>query len=298
MKDLILLQLIVVLTQFVSCQKTQTIDLKIMTFNIRYGTAADGENSWEHRKTILINCLKKHHPDILGTQETLEFQVDSIKAAFPQWRAFGVGRYHTVAEPERPHESMSGESCTILYDTTKFSLIEQGTFWHSDTPDLPASITWDNTLPRITTWGILEHREQKRRFVVLNTHFHWGEPYVRKTSELIMRKWRDIAGSMPTILMGDFNLSPESESHELFCSKTGDPNIRGNFIDCWQALHKSEQDAGTSNNYNGTKSKNRIDWILTTPDFVVGSADIIYCNENGRYPSDHYPVLAHVKLNK
>ncbi len=292
----ILIALILMITCFTSCQKTQTSSMKIMTFNIRYGTATDGENSWEHRKYLLINCLKKYQPDILGIQEAHDYQVDFIKSAFPNWEAFGLGRYHTVAEPDRPQESMKGESCTIFFDTTKFIKIEQGTFWHSDTPDEPASITWGNKYPRITTWAILEQRKDAKRFFVMNTHFSGEESYVSNAANLNMLKKRNIAGSMPTLFMGDFNLAPDSNAHELFCGKTGPPDIRGNFIDCWQALHKSEQEAGTGHSYTGTKSGPRIDWILMTPDFVVNNIDIIYYNENGRYPSDHYPVLAELKF--
>jgi len=284
-----------ILIIFAACQKTQTTDMKIMTFNIRYGTASDGENSWEHRQPLLIDCLKKYQPDILGIQEALKFQVDSIIVAFPHWKSFGLGRYHTIYIPDRPHKSMSGESCTIFYDTTKFKLIKHGTFWHSDTPEVPGSITWGNTLPRITTWGILENLEKLKRIVVLNTHFHGGEPYVNNTANLNMLKWREIAGSMPTIFIGDFNQVPKSDVHELFCGKTGPSDIRGNFIDCWQAANKTEENAGTGHSYTGTKSGTRIDWILTTTDFVVGNIEIIYYKKNGRYPSDHYPVLANLK---
>jgi len=114
MKHWILIPLILILTGFTSCEKTPITGMKIMTFNIRYGTATDGENSWEHRKPLLIHCLKKYQPDILGVQEAHDYQVDFIKSAFPNFKAFGVGRYHTVEEPERPQESMKGESCTIL----------------------------------------------------------------------------------------------------------------------------------------------------------------------------------------
>ncbi|RQV98064.1 MAG: endonuclease, partial [Calditrichaeota bacterium] len=100
-----------------------------MTFNIRYGTAEDGENSWEKRKSLLIEMLKKYRPDILGTQESLDFQIEEIKADFPKWAVFGIGRYHGIDLPERPHESMSGESCRIFYDSTKFVLLKEGTFW-------------------------------------------------------------------------------------------------------------------------------------------------------------------------
>lgn len=110
-----------------------------------------------------------------------------------------------------------------------------------------------------------------------------------------MRTWREIAGDKPTILMGDFNLDPTSQAHNIFCGKAG---AGDNFIDCWQALQKPEADAGTSHKFTGTKSKRRIDWILVTPEFGVNKIDIIYDNENGRYPSDHFPVIAELKSDK
>jgi endonuclease/exonuclease/phosphatase family metal-dependent hydrolase len=298
MRKNITLLLLIALVCLMFCETIHEQNIKIMTFNIRYGTAKDGENSWEHRHSILINCLKKYQPDILGLQEAMDFQVDSIKAAFPKWKSFGVGRYHTVLVPDRPHESMNGESCNIFYDAAKYTLIEQGTFWHSDTPDQPASITWGNTLPRITTWGILEPRQKAKQFLIMNTHFSGEEPYVSNTANLNMLKWREISGSKPTIFMGDYNLAPESDAHELFCGKTGTPDIRGNFVDCWQACGKSEANAGTSNNFTGVKNKTRIDWILATPEFDVNNINVIYYNENGRYPSDHYPVIAELKCDQ
>ena len=268
-----------------------------MTFNIRYGVAEDGPNSWEFRQPLIIDCLRKFQPDILGLQESMDFQVDSIQAAFPQWKNIGVGRYYSVEVPDRPQESQGGESCQIFYDTTKFEIIENGTFWHSDTPDIPASHPWGNYLPRITTWGTFKSKTNGKTFIVMNTHFHGGEPYVQNTTALMMQKWRDIAGPIPTIIMGDFNLAPTSETHELFCGRSGDLEKRGNFVDSWQKLGKPEFDAGTGHSFTGTKSQNRIDWILTTPEFDVLKSKIIYDNQNGRYPSDHYPVYSDLKYN-
>ena len=205
MKRLFVIALLLLLSTIQFCTKQSDANIKIMTFNIRYGVAQDGPNSWEHRQSILIDCLKKYQPDILGIQESMEFQVDSIQAAFPHWKNIGVGRYHNVEVPDRPQESMGGESCQIFYDPTKFEIIDDGTFWHSDTPNIPASQTWGNYLPRITTWGKFKSRTNDKTFIVMNTHFHTGEPYVPNTSALMMRKWRDIAGPTPTILMGDFN---------------------------------------------------------------------------------------------
>ena len=289
------LLLLLALGSLMSCNQELNQPLKVMTFNIRYGTAKDSLNSWQYRRTILIDCLKKHKPDILATQESLDFQIDSIRAAFPYWKVFGVGRYQNVMEPDRPHESGAGESCKILYDSTKFRLVNHGTYWHSDTPDVPASRTWGNSLPRITTWGILAEKNTDDEFVVMNTHFHWNEPYVRNTASLIMQKWHEIAGNRRTILLGDFNLEPNSEVHALFCGRGDAAGFQSDFIDCWQALSRPETNAGTGHGFEGSKSGSRIDWILVTPGFKVQNIDIIYDNDNGRYPSDHYPVMAELQ---
>lgn len=284
--------MILSLTAHFSCDKKPHEKILVMTFNIRYGTANDGINSWEQRKKILAACLKKNRPDILCVQEALDFQIEYIKTVLPKFVSFGVGRYHGVSQPTRPHESMKGESCNILYDSTRFSLINRETYWHSDTPDIPASMTWGNSLPRITTWGHFKSKKDSREFIVMNTHFHWGEPYVTNTAKLIMRKWRQIASDTPTILAGDFNLEPGSRTHQLFCSQSGSADLQGTFVDCWQTLGHSDIDAGTSHDYTGVKNKARIDWILATKQFESKDIRIVYYNKDGRYPSDHFPVLA------
>ena len=282
------------LCALLSCAKEESISLRMMTFNIRYGTANDGDNAWELRKEILIECLNTYTPDILGTQEGLPFQLEYIKANFPNWGSFGVGRYHGV-ETERSHECGEGEGCIIFYDTTKIKLIKHGTYWHSETPKVAASISWGNSLPRVSTWSIFTLKGDGKRFAVFNTHFHWDEPYVSNTSKLIMEKWQEVAGDLPTILMGDFNLRPDSPSHEMFCGKSGPTDLRGRFVDGWQVLNKPEEGGGTSHSFTG-EPQNRIDWILATPEFQFMSVGRIDFNKEGRYPSDHFPVWAEVNL--
>lgn len=275
------------------CEKQETGKFKIMSFNIRYGTANDGENSWANRKNILFDCLEKYNPDILGTQEGLDFQHAEIISHFPNWKMFGVGRYHGVELPDRPHESLGGESCKIYYDTTKFQLVKDGTFWHSDTPDVPGSKTWGNSLPRIVTWGVFMSVQSGKQLVVMNTHYHWDEPYCKKTTQLILQKWKKIVGDLPTILMGDFNLAPTSESHELFCGNIiNEAGPQGEFIDCWQKLGNPEPEFGTYNGFEENKVGDRIDWILSTSEFVVDHMEIVKFHKNGKYPSDHFPVMA------
>lgn len=288
-----IIELSILLVFVINCENKNNETLPIMTFNIRYGTANDGENSWENRKTILFDCLKKYQPDILGTQEGLDFQHEEIIEHFPNWKIFGVGRYHGIELPDRPHESMGGESCKIYYDPVKFELIKEGTFWHSDSPDIPGSKTWGNSLPRVVTWGIFQSTQSDKKFVVMNTHYHWDEPYRKNTTRLILKKWKEIAVDLPTILMGDFNLAPTSESHQLFCGNRKNENgPQGEFIDYWQKLNKPESERGTFNGFKIDKMGDRIDWILGTSDFVAKEIEIVTFNKNGQYPSDHFPVAA------
>lgn len=278
-----------------ACDFSAQQDIRFMTFNVRYGTAADGDNRWENRQSLVMQVLHQYKPDILGLQEALPFQVDAIRAEFPDWEVFGEGRYHGIEIPSRPHESLSGESCVIFYPPSRFELLAQDTFWHSDFPDSAGSITWGNGLPRITTWSIFRSKSDDKKFVVMNTHYHWDEPYVKNTSLLMMTKWREIAGELPTVIMGDFNLPPTSWTHELFCGMDGPSAYRGRFIDCWQALDKSEEDAGTGHGFSGI-GQQRIDWILVTPEFTIKSADILRNHIHGRYPSDHFPVFARLRF--
>src|SRR5687767_10019712 len=43
--------------------------LRVMSFNIRYGTAKDGEDRWEKRKALLLKTIRAFDPDVLGVQE-------------------------------------------------------------------------------------------------------------------------------------------------------------------------------------------------------------------------------------
>ena len=267
-----------------------------MTFNVRYGTAKDGENRWELREPVLMDCIRSYDPDFLNTQEALPMQVQAVLKNFRQWQVIGKGRYFNKEMPDRPQESMDGESCRIFYRPDKFDLLQEGTYWHSEQPDVPASISWGNNLPRITTWGIFRSRATDKKFVIMNTHFHWGELYIERTTQLLLDKWHEIAGDLPTLLTGDFNLAPTSATHSRLCQSGAESAGSRHFIDAWQALNKPEINAGTGHSYKAVKDQDRIDWILFTPEFRLREVEISYFSQNGRYPSDHYPVIAQLRL--
>ncbi len=266
--------------------------LKIATFNVRYGSAEDGRNSWKFRKRLLFKSLGDMSPDIMGVQECLPFQADEIKQNVVTHEFTGLGRFHGVPA-DGIHEHLSGEHCSIVYKTERLELHECGTYWHSDTPDIPGSMTWGNDLPRITTWGIFEDRRSNRRFVMFNTHFHGDEPYVRNATSQLVGKIEQIAGDLPVILTGDFNLDPESATHEILTGKSGSES-KMVFKDIWEAVGKQESGSGTSHSFTG-EPESRIDWILVSDEFEPVSMTRMRVSENGIHPSDHFPLVAEVR---
>src|SRR5262245_22981941 len=114
-------------------------ELRVMSFNIRYGAAKDGENHWDKRKEFLIVTIKAFNPDLLGTQETLGFQRNYIAEKFPDFEVLGVGRDDGREE---------GEMTAVYFKRSRFEKLDGGHFWLSETPDQPGSKSWDTSLTR------------------------------------------------------------------------------------------------------------------------------------------------------
>ena len=76
-------------------------ELRVMSFNIRYGTASDGENHWDHRREFVVSTIRAFNPDLLGTQETLGFQRDYLAEHLPEYEVLGVGRNDGKADGDR-----------------------------------------------------------------------------------------------------------------------------------------------------------------------------------------------------
>ncbi|MCK5862284.1 MAG: endonuclease/exonuclease/phosphatase family protein, partial [Candidatus Hydrogenedentes bacterium] len=172
MKHFLLITAMVLVCSIASAELT----LQAMTFNIRYGMASDGDNSWPHRKDIVVNTLRKYAPDICGLQECLPFQVDYIVEQLPEYRWIGIDR----------DVSGSGEMTAVLYRHRAVFPVASGHFWLSETPEIPASISWDSSLTRMTTWLRCYHPETKTYFYFYNTHLdHRGEEARRHSMDVI-----------------------------------------------------------------------------------------------------------------
>lgn len=258
-----------------------TIDF--MSFNIRYGLANDESNSWSYRNHLVFDVLKNHDPAIVGLQEALDFQIDEIMTEIPSYASIGVGR----------EADGGGEYSAILYSKKDFELLDSNTFWLSDTPEEP-STSWGNNLFRICTWALFRSRTSEREFYVYNTHFdHRSEASREESARLIATRIANRKhASTPFILMGDFNAGEDSVPIGILLNQAG----KARMADTFRAIHANEANVGTFGAWVGKTDGEKIDYVFADARIDVLDATIVRDNANGRYPSDHYPVTARLRL--
>ena len=266
--------------QIINAQNISETKLKVMTFNIRYGTADDGENSWQYRKENLFNEIRKLNPDLLGLQEALAFQINEILEAVPEYSFAGVGR---------DDGKQAGEYSCILYKKNQFRLDTTETFWFSNTPNVPGSNDWGNSITRICTWIKVTDKLAGKSFYHYNIHIdHLSQPSREKSTEFLIDKISKENNFKNVIITGDFNCGDENPAVQTITS-TG-------LIDTYRILHPKNPNEGTFNDFKGIMTGEKIDFIFVSKDFNTVDSEIIRTNVNGKYLSDHFPVMSNLIL--
>jgi endonuclease/exonuclease/phosphatase family metal-dependent hydrolase len=95
------------------------------------------------------------------------------------------------------------------------------------------------------------------------------------------------------VVLGDFNAGEDNPAF-LQLMENGDVPLRDSF----RLLHPEAKSVGTFNGFAGRTEGPKIDAVLVSPNLQIISAEIIQTNEEGRYPSDHFPVTAEIKFKK
>ena len=258
------------------------VPLAVMSFNVRYATAQDGDNSWPQRWGVLVNMVRSYAPDVVGAQECLLFQAQHLVKHMPEYHWIGIGR----------EADGTGEMAAVFYKHEVLSPIRTGNFWLSETPDVPGSQSWATHCTRIATWVAFRHAKSGQRFFLFNTHFDHGSAEARdKSAGLLLERIAELAGDDPVIVTGDFNEPAEGGRPWTLLTQ-------GNLSDSWVVAREK---AGPEVTYHGwvppqDDMKDRIDWILMSDGVEAERVETIAYNEDGRYPSDHFPVLAQLLL--
>jgi len=253
----------------------------VMSFNIRYGTAKDGENHWDKRKEFVAETIQEVNPDLLGTQECLGFQRDFLARHLPGYEV------HAAAREDGKEK---GEMCAIFFRAERFEKLDGGHFWLSETPQVPGSKSWDSSLTRMASWVKLKDKQAADAWpiVFINTHFdHRGANARFESAKLIREKITQFAEA-DVILTGDFNAGEGSKPYGAMFADDSP------LVDTYRIAHPEKKPGeGT---FSGFEVQNtggaRIDWIGATRGWKVNEAKILTNHRDGRTPSDHLPVTA------
>lgn len=262
------------------CVSAYAQPLRVMTFNVRLPVASDGPNAWDNRRDIFVETVRRMDPDLMGTQELWYVQGEYVVEKLPEYKWFGISRRGN-------HED---EHMGVFYKPAKLTVVESGNFWLSLTPDVPGSSAWNINYPRMVTWALFEIASTKKRFYYYNTHFpHRLEDQAARIecAKIIVSRLKTLSGDVPFLMTGDFNTQLGNEVHKVFT-----PYL----TDAWQQTPKRTGPEATMSQFTGSTTGSRIDWILYRGKFTVHEVETVTYNQNGRYPSDHYPVFASLTL--
>ncbi len=215
--------------------------------------------------------------------------MDAFNKQFPEYAAIGIGSGGET----------KGQYSAILYLKERFAVSESGTFWLSETPETPSK-DWGSAHLRICTWAHLVDQDTEQPLYVYNTHLDDGSKTARENgARLIMKHIRGQTLRAPVILLGDFNAPENSDviSYVKGTEPLTDPtSVRA--VDSFRILHPKRNNVGTYHGFTGQSSGPKIDYIFVTPGIRILEASILKTNRNGRYPSDHFPVTARLRVDQ
>ena len=264
--------------------------IRAMTFNIRYNNPGDGENAWPHRRDWVAEIIREREADIVGCQEALRGQIADLAERLPGYAWYGVGRDDGA---ER------GEFVPVFYRRDRFELLDKDAFWLSETPDEPGSRSWDSSLPRVTTVLRLKDRRSGAVLLVVNTHFdHRGSEARAASARLILTEIaRRGRNNEAVVFMGDLNCKPDSVPYQVLTADEDDQPVT---LRDARSASRTEP-AGPESTWNGfaaVAQDTRIDYVFVAGPVRVESYEAIDEMRDGRFPSDHLPVIVRLDVSQ
>jgi endonuclease/exonuclease/phosphatase family metal-dependent hydrolase len=261
--------------------------IKVMTLNVRYDNPEDSLNAWPSRALQVCNFIMAEKPDILGMQEVLWHQYQVLDSVLADYSSIGIGR---------EDGSKLGEMNPVFFRKGKFDMVRSITFWLSDFPDVPGSVGWGSSLPRIVTWMEFVDKKTHKHFFFFNTHFaHDSESARLMSSRVLLKEVDRISEGFPFIISGDFNMPPTSTGYSILTGPDESvPLIKDSYV------ITEKRPSGPVYTFNGfsdkTKSE-RIDYIFVRNGMKVLDYKTVIKKEQGIFISDHWPVEAVVALD-
>ncbi|KAH6794405.1 DNAse I-like superfamily protein [Perilla frutescens var. hirtella] len=297
-----------------------SVSLTVMTFNLLEDQPEDSPNSWDKRKELCVTVITSYSPMILCTQQGVKSQLDYLQQCLPGYEQFGISR-------KGPGDT-SDQHCTIFYEKEKVELLEGGTFWLSESPSVPGSMSWGSTEPCISTWAIsfisfLKGVEPPGfSFQIVNTIMDEFSPRARRRGALLT--WQHIASlppNLPVLYCGGFNTQKESTTGRFLLGRSREHGVVGDMRDAWPNA-RVRKNVSLIRTYHGFKGDKQgvleflklifralclcwdrqtqdlhVDWILFRGRSLIPvSCEVVSDNVDGYYPSSRYPIFTEFML--
>ena len=264
------------------------VPLDVMTFNIRTANGRDGDNAWPYRRALVVETIEQFAPQVVGLQEALDEQIEYLDSRLPDYRWLGIdgGLNGGVG---------LSQYTPIFYRYAELNPIESGNFWLTSTPDMPPLRREGRRRgrgARIVTWARFHHRATGRQVYVFNTHLTLRRGQAQLDSaELIASRAAALPAPAAVIVMGDFNNNAEDSDTWRAVTARG-------LHDAWVLADETHGSTATYGAFGPPSDQlpERVDWILVSGPITVRSVETVLHNDGGRYPSDHYPVVASLVL--
>lgn len=272
----LLISLMCLLALAVSAQN-KSIPTNVMSFNIRFDNPGDSANTWKFRADNVALLINYYAPDLLGLQEVMVNQLGDLKKRLPQYATVGVAR---VDGKEK------GEFNPIFFNTNRYKLLKHGDFGLSESPEKFGIRGWDSAFERIVTWAILKDKSNGKKIAIFNTHFdHVGQVSRRESAKLLLAKVKAIADTLPVVITGDFNLTPDSEPFRILTNGA----LKATCL-CSSIIYGP---LGSFHNFGRIPEKSRslIDFIFVNEHIQSQKYRVIADQPENGYYSDHNPIL-------
>lgn len=253
--------------------------IKMMSYNLRCISPTDwGKKAWFYRADLVVDDIENEKPGIIGFQESTKWHykylVDTLKG------------YDSVIEYR--DEAFNSEGCPIFYNTSLYELVDKGSFWLSETPEV-MSKSWGAQYNRVCSYVILTDKASGEDFVVFNTHLsHVSDEARINGIKVVLDKIAEF-GSLPAVIMGDFNALEGSVTYN---------SVTENFLDAKKVAEKTS-DSHTYQNWGNPEKFQRIDYFMVSKTgFKINSYDVLSAVHDGVYSSDHCPIVLEVEIDK
>ena len=277
-------------------------NIGVLSYNVRYANRGDHHDVWHDRRDAVARLVRFHRPDIAAFQEPVPEQRRDLQERLPSYEFVGRGR----------NPGGDGEGCPIAVRADRWEIVDDGTFWLSETPEEP-STDWNAAHPRIATWARVGAVGDPAELLVVNTHLDHVSAHARRESARLLRtrlpklargSADDSAESIPVVLVGDFNCTPGSDPHRVLLNDEPETDTDAPAADARLSLRDASAVAELRHGPETSLTDfarlidgRRIDHAFVSPAFEVDAfATLTDRDDRGRYPSDHLPILARLDL--